>query len=109
MPWLSVWSAYISEARIDPTLHKMPSFSALAVLVFSVLSLAFATPVKRQTTQCNPNFEGTAVSIVTSQNEEWIGLGPATPGVEIGIQPVDTVANFRLEFSGSSSSSYLIK
>ncbi|KAJ7621364.1 hypothetical protein FB45DRAFT_1062361 [Roridomyces roridus] len=88
-------------------------FPTTALLTASLLALASATPMRRQTTtpQCNPNFEGVAVSII--DNDVSWGVSPEQAGTvldrDLFTQPLNATAHWHVEQTGSFPATYLVK
>jgi hypothetical protein len=94
----------------------MSSMSAMIALALSFLAITgtSASPlVQRQTGLCNPNFQGVGVSVTNSDSEtiEWqLASTAAVPGTVVGTAPFNAEqAEFRFEFTGAPTNTYLIK
>jgi hypothetical protein len=73
--------------------------------------LVGATPAPRQTTQCHPNFESTAVSVIDG-DAEW-GVSPVAAGTRLvyslGQFPLNGTAEWHVQQTGDFPPTYIVK
>jgi hypothetical protein len=86
----------------------MPSIFNLIALITSSLVFTSASPLVSRGS-CNPNFEGTGVSVVNNALEWGLPASPASGSVLVSEASTTTVAEWRFRFSGAPTNTYTIK
>jgi hypothetical protein len=76
--------------------------STLIALAVSLFGAASASG-------CQPNFQGVAMAILSSGSKWGLGSGPISAGSPILSLPEDRVPDFRFEFSGRPTGSYIAR
>jgi hypothetical protein len=89
----------------------MISTAVLTACIVYMAGLVVATPAPRQTTQCHPNFEGAAVSIIDG-DAEW-GVSPVAAGTRLvyslGKFPLNGTAEWHVQQTGDFPPTYIVK
>ncbi|KAJ7791704.1 hypothetical protein B0H14DRAFT_3890483 [Mycena olivaceomarginata] len=89
----------------------MISAAVLTACIAAMSGIVSATPAPRQSTLCNPNFEGAGVSIIDG-GIEW-GVSPAVAGTALdrtlGGFPPNATAEWHVQQTGTFPPTYIVK